>query len=131
MPFAVVRCTVSWVAGGAVFTSVLMIAVLLTRLQQDAGAILSVTDIHQTIVTRSAGFLTSTVSGSSRMCEILILFSTCSMLSFTLRRGSRIVQRSVWSHSPRTVTHDVMNSGPSIAWITSNAEIVFGSRASV
>src|SRR5712692_3174203 len=32
MPFAVVRCTVSWVAGGAVFTSVLMIAVLLTRL---------------------------------------------------------------------------------------------------
>src|SRR6266550_8090536 len=32
MPFALARCAVSWVAGVAVFTSVLMIAFLLTRL---------------------------------------------------------------------------------------------------
>jgi hypothetical protein len=34
-------------------------------------------------------------SGSSRMCEILIRFSTASMLSFTLRSGSRILHRSL------------------------------------
>ncbi len=65
------------------------------------------------------------------ICEILMFFKTCSMLSFTLRSGSRIVQRSLWPHSPRTVTHAVIKSGPSIALITSNAEIVRGSRASV
>src|SRR6266404_1744790 len=32
MPFGVARCSFSWVAGGAVFTSVLMIAVLLSLL---------------------------------------------------------------------------------------------------
>src|SRR5882757_3111792 len=37
MPFGVVRCSVSWVAGGAVFTSVLMIAVLLSLLLPFAG----------------------------------------------------------------------------------------------
>src|ERR1700739_1715283 len=56
-------------------------------------------------------------------------FNTASMLSFTFRNGSRILQRSLWPHSPRTVTQEVMNRGPSIAWITSNAEIVCAGRS--
>src|ERR1700683_5323594 len=78
-----------------------------------------------------SGLSTLSASGSSLIGEILMFFKTCSMLSFTFRNGSRIVQRSLWSHSPRIVTHDVMNSGPSMALITSNAEIIFGSRVSV
>src|ERR1700690_4110343 len=85
------------------------------------------------IVTRSAGFgcLISIVSGSSLICEILMFFKTCSMLSFTFRMGSRLGPRFFCPHSPRTVTHEVIKSGPSIALITSKAEIVRGSRASV
>jgi len=72
------------------------------------------------IVTNSLVFGTTepTSSGSSRMCEILIRFSTASILSFTLRSGSRMLQRTLWSHSPRVVTQEVMNNGPSIAWMT-------------
>src|SRR5208282_4342931 len=88
------------------------------------------------IVTSFTGFLVSgsltwRTSGSSFICEIMMFFSTCSMLSFTFRSGSRMVHRSLCPHSPRTVTHEVMNNGPSMALITSNAEIIFGSRVSV
>src|SRR5437868_4422486 len=126
MPFELMCCSDAWVAGGAV--CVLMILFLLV-----------VTNSYQyrqgrrcyTIVSNSAGFLISEISGSSFICEILIRLSTCSMLSFTLRKGSRTVHRPLWPHSPRIVTHDVMNNGPSIAWITSKAEMAFASRASV
>jgi hypothetical protein len=49
----------------------------------------------QVIVTKSAALGASLPagSGSSRMCEILMRLSTASMLSFTLRNGSRILQR--------------------------------------
>src|SRR5215467_112569 len=80
---------------------------------------------------KSGAFTTSIVSGSSFMCEILMFFSTSSMLSFTFRNGSRTVQTLLCPHSPRTVTQEVMNNGPSIAWMTSKAEIVRASRASV
>ena len=55
-----------------------------------------------------------------------MLRSSSSIPWLTRRKGSRILQRSLWSHSPRTVTHEVMKSGPSIARITSNAEIIPG-----
>ena len=44
---------------------------------------------------------------------------TSKMLSFTRRNGSRIEQVVACSHSPCVVTQEVMDSGPSIALITS------------
>ena len=43
--------------------------------------------------------------------------------SFTLRSGSLMVQVPARSHAPWIVMQLVINSGPSIARITSNAEI--------
>ena len=51
-------------------------------------------------------------------------------VSFTRWRGSRMVQLVIWPHSRLSVTQLVMNRGPSIARITSNAEISLGGRAS-
>src|SRR5271156_914730 len=50
-----------------------------------------------TIVTNSAGLITASPagSGSSLICGNLMSFSTASMLSFTLRSGSRMLQRSL------------------------------------
>ena len=45
------------------------------------------------------------------------------MLSFTRANGSLMVQVLVRSHNPLTVTHEVINKGPSIARMTSNADI--------
>ena len=53
------------------------------------------------------------------------------MLSFTRFSGSRIEHVVETSQAPRDVTHEVMNSGPSIARITSSAVIIEASRASV
>src|SRR6476619_8016660 len=95
-----VRC--SWVA---VFKSILMMTI--SYLVLKSWVVLG----DQVSVIRSLKLFfasTLTLSPASDISEILMFFKTSSMLWFTLRNGSRIVQRSVWSHSPRTVMHDVM-----------------------
>ena len=55
-----------------------------------------------------------------------MLLSSSLMLSFTLRSGSLMVQWPARSHDPWMVMQLVMNSGPSMARITSKAEICDG-----
>ena len=55
---------------------------------------------------------------------------TPEMVSFTRASGSLTVQFEVRSHAFAPLVHEVMKSGPSMAWITSNAEIWRGSRDS-
>src|SRR3984885_912812 len=59
-----------------------------------------------------------------------IAFNTSEMLSFTLRSGSRMVQLSVRSQPRGPVAQEVINSGPSIAPITSKAVMSSGERES-
>jgi len=64
--------------------------------------------------------------GSSLICEIVTAPKTLKMLSLTRRSGSLTEQRSVASQFPWFVTHEVINTGPSIAEITSRALICDG-----
>ena len=57
-----------------------------------------------------------------------MLFRTPAMVSFTRAKGSLMVQLGVRSHAFTPLKQEVMNSGPSMAWITSKAEICRASR---
>ena len=67
--------------------------------------------------------------GSSLNCEMLTALSTFKILSLTRRSGSLTEHRSVASQFPWLVTHEVINTGPSIAEITSRSLICYGSFA--
>ena len=56
--------------------------------------------------------------------------SMSEMLSLTLANGSLMVH-VLKSHNPLTVTHEVINKGPSIARMTSKADISLALRDSV
>jgi hypothetical protein len=58
-----------------------------------------------------------------------MLFKTPAIVSFTRAKGSLIVQLGVKSQDFVPFMQDVMKNGPSIAWITSKAEISRASRA--
>ena len=61
---------------------------------------------------------------------MLMLLRTPEMVSFTRAKGSLIVQLGVKSQAFTPLKQEVMNNGPSMAWITSKAEICRASRDS-
>src|SRR5208283_1506558 len=88
-----------------------------------------VIEVNGKLHNRPPSICTKTLLSLERL-DIVTALRAFTSSSFTFCRGSRTVQRVIWPHSRLSVTQLVTKSGPSMARITSKAEISLGGRAS-